>query len=105
MIEYNNITTTTTTAPETTTFSNNHSPSFRYFQQTAELLKTDPFLLFVNAFNYNAYPHTAHDPRRLYRAHGIPGYGWMTTRKAAAEMLAGWVPLNQVSVPAPRSRR
>ncbi|XP_050715410.1 protein O-linked-mannose beta-1,2-N-acetylglucosaminyltransferase 1-like isoform X1 [Eriocheir sinensis] len=66
-----------------------------YFQQTAKLLKTDPFLLFVNAFNYNAYPHTALDPRRLYRAHGIPGYGWMTTRKAAVEMLAGWVPLNQ----------
>ncbi|XP_063882204.1 protein O-linked-mannose beta-1,2-N-acetylglucosaminyltransferase 1-like [Scylla paramamosain] len=68
-----------------------------YFHQTAGLLKSDPYLFFVNAFNYNSYPHTAQDPRRLYRAHGIPGYGWMTTRKAAAEMLAGWVPLNQVS--------
>ncbi|XP_045116727.1 protein O-linked-mannose beta-1,2-N-acetylglucosaminyltransferase 1-like [Portunus trituberculatus] len=66
-----------------------------YFQQTAALLKSDPYLFFVNAFNYNSYPHTAQDPRRLYRAHGIPGYGWMITRKAAAEMLAGWVPLNQ----------
>ncbi|XP_045596265.2 protein O-linked-mannose beta-1,2-N-acetylglucosaminyltransferase 1-like [Procambarus clarkii] len=63
-----------------------------YFHQTAPLLKSDPYLLFVNAFNYNSYDHTAYDPRRLYRAHGIPGYGWMTTRQGAADMLANWVP-------------
>ncbi|KAK3859569.1 hypothetical protein Pcinc_034331 [Petrolisthes cinctipes] len=69
-----------------------------YFHQTAPLLRKDPFLFFVNAFNYNSYTHTAHDPSRLYRAHGIPGYGWMTSRSAAHEMLAGWAPLNQTGV-------
>ncbi|XP_042222329.1 protein O-linked-mannose beta-1,2-N-acetylglucosaminyltransferase 1-like [Homarus americanus] len=68
-----------------------------YFHQTAPLLTSDPYLMFVNAFNYNSYAHTAYDPRRLYRAHGIPGYGWMTTRQGAAEMLANWVPVNQTN--------
>ncbi|KAK4317563.1 hypothetical protein Pmani_011367 [Petrolisthes manimaculis] len=75
------------------------APDFiSYFHQTAPLLRKDPFLFFVNAFNYNSYTHTAHDPSRLYRAHGIPGYGWMTSRSAAQEMLAGWAPLNQTGV-------
>ncbi|XP_071542894.1 protein O-linked-mannose beta-1,2-N-acetylglucosaminyltransferase 1-like [Panulirus ornatus] len=66
-----------------------------YFHQTAPLLKSDPYVFFVNAFNYNSYGHTAHDPRKLYRAHGFPAYGWMTTRQGATEMLANWVPINQ----------
>ncbi|XP_069946829.1 protein O-linked-mannose beta-1,2-N-acetylglucosaminyltransferase 1-like [Cherax quadricarinatus] len=66
-----------------------------YFHQTAPLLKSDPYLIFVNAYNYNSFAHTAHDGRRLYRAHGIPGYGWMTTRLDAEDMLANWVPINQ----------
>nr|XP_027230648.1 protein O-linked-mannose beta-1,2-N-acetylglucosaminyltransferase 1-like [Penaeus vannamei] len=63
----------------------------RFFHQASRALRSDPRLLFVNAFNYNSYAHTAHDPRKLYRGHGIPGYGWMTSRKGAGLMLDIWV--------------
>ncbi|XP_068206009.1 protein O-linked-mannose beta-1,2-N-acetylglucosaminyltransferase 1-like [Palaemon carinicauda] len=71
------------------------APDFiSYFHQVGPLLLKDSSLLFINAFNYNSYGHTANDPSRLYRAHGIPGYGWITSRSAAREMLSMWAPKN-----------
>ncbi|XP_066950348.1 protein O-linked-mannose beta-1,2-N-acetylglucosaminyltransferase 1-like [Macrobrachium rosenbergii] len=71
------------------------APDFiSYFRQVGPLLLKDPSLSFINAFNYNSYSHTAHDPGRLYRGHGIPGYGWITSRRAAREMLGIWAPTN-----------
>ncbi|XP_045596272.2 protein O-linked-mannose beta-1,2-N-acetylglucosaminyltransferase 1 [Procambarus clarkii] len=72
------------------------SPDFiPYFHQTASLLETDPKLLCVNAYNYNAFNHTALDPTRLYRVHGAPAYGWMVRRNVATEMINNWVPTDQ----------
>ncbi|XP_064101826.1 protein O-linked-mannose beta-1,2-N-acetylglucosaminyltransferase 1-like [Macrobrachium nipponense] len=71
------------------------APDFiSYFRQVGPLLLKDPSLSFINAFNYNSYSHTASDPTRLYRGHGIPGYGWITSRRAAREMLGIWAPTN-----------
>ncbi|KAK7075877.1 hypothetical protein SK128_016409 [Halocaridina rubra] len=70
----------------------------KYFHQAAKLLKVDAKALFVNAFNYNSYAHTVQDSKKLYRAQGIPGYGWMTSRRGAGEMLKNWVNANQSGV-------
>ncbi|XP_069187637.1 uncharacterized protein [Procambarus clarkii] len=67
----------------------------RYFHQTAQLLTSDPKLLCVNAYNSNAFSHTALDPTRLYRVHGAPAYGWMVRRQVANEMINNWAPMNQ----------
>ncbi|KAK4308555.1 hypothetical protein Pmani_019760 [Petrolisthes manimaculis] len=70
------------------------SPDFiSYFQQTARLLSSDPSLFCVNAYNYNAFPHTALDPSRLYRIGGLPAYGWMVRRTVAQEMVNDWPPV------------
>ncbi|XP_069187638.1 protein O-linked-mannose beta-1,2-N-acetylglucosaminyltransferase 1-like [Procambarus clarkii] len=66
-----------------------------YFHQTAQLLTSDPKLLCVNAHNSNAFSHTALDPTRLYRVHGVPAYGWMVRRQVANEMINNWAPMNQ----------
>lgn len=66
-----------------------HSHS-RYFHQTAPLLSSDPTLFCVTAYNYNAYPHTALHPSRLYRVNGMPAYGWMVRRTVAQEMVNDW---------------
>ncbi|XP_042888583.1 protein O-linked-mannose beta-1,2-N-acetylglucosaminyltransferase 1-like isoform X2 [Penaeus japonicus] len=66
-----------------------------FFQQTAPLLESDPNLVCVNAYNYNAFRHSAHDPARLYRVHGVPAYGWMVRRSIAREMVDLWPTVNQ----------
>ncbi|XP_045116726.1 protein O-linked-mannose beta-1,2-N-acetylglucosaminyltransferase 1-like [Portunus trituberculatus] len=63
-----------------------------YFQQTSVLLSVDQSILCVNAYNYNAFPHTASDPHRIYRVQSYPYYGWMTRRPTAARMLSHWPP-------------
>ncbi|KAK7075879.1 hypothetical protein SK128_016411, partial [Halocaridina rubra] len=71
------------------------SPDFiSYFQQTSILLKFDPTILCINAYNYNSFPHTAHDPSRLYRAQSYPYYGWMTNRLQANKLLENWATLD-----------
>ncbi|XP_069187574.1 protein O-linked-mannose beta-1,2-N-acetylglucosaminyltransferase 1-like isoform X1 [Procambarus clarkii] len=65
-----------------------------YFQQTSILMSADPTVMCVNAYNYNAFPHTAHDPARIYRVQTYPYYGWMTSRAHARRMLANWAPLD-----------
>lgn len=75
----------------------NTVPLFRYFQQTASLLTSDPGLVCVNAYNFNAFSHTAQDSTRLYRVHSLPAYGWMVRREVAMEMVSKWPPFNMVS--------
>ncbi|KAK7028027.1 hypothetical protein SK128_014100 [Halocaridina rubra] len=72
------------------------APDFiSYFHQTAPLLSLDKNILCVNAYNYNAFNHTALDPTRLYRSHGVPAYGWMVTRATAYQMANEWSFENQ----------
>nr|XP_045596269.1 protein O-linked-mannose beta-1,2-N-acetylglucosaminyltransferase 1-like [Procambarus clarkii] len=66
-----------------------------FFHQTAQLLSSDPKLLCVKACYSNAFNHTAFDPTRLYRVHGIPSCGWMVKRKVANEMITNWAPMNK----------
>ncbi|XP_063882974.1 protein O-linked-mannose beta-1,2-N-acetylglucosaminyltransferase 1-like [Scylla paramamosain] len=68
-----------------------------YFQQTSLLLSVDQSILCVNAYNYNAFPHTASDPHRIYRVQSYPYYGWMTRRSTATRMLSRWPPHHQVT--------
>ncbi|KAG7178112.1 O-linked-mannose beta-1-2-N-acetylglucosaminyltransferase 1-like 7, partial [Homarus americanus] len=68
-----------------------------FFHQTAALLTSDPKLLCVNAYNKNAFAHTALSPSRLYRVRGVPACGWMVRRKVAKEMTKNWIPINLVS--------
>ncbi|XP_066950639.1 protein O-linked-mannose beta-1,2-N-acetylglucosaminyltransferase 1-like [Macrobrachium rosenbergii] len=71
------------------------SPDFvSYFHQTSILMRFDPAILCVNAYNYNAYRHTAYDPTRIYRVQSYPYYGWMTDRVQAKKLLGNWAPLN-----------
>ncbi|XP_071518842.1 protein O-linked-mannose beta-1,2-N-acetylglucosaminyltransferase 1-like [Panulirus ornatus] len=71
------------------------APDFvSYFQQTASLMNVDKTVLCVNAYSYNAFPHTASDPRRIYRVQSYPYYGWMTSRTHAHKMLSNWAPLD-----------
>ncbi|XP_068207565.1 protein O-linked-mannose beta-1,2-N-acetylglucosaminyltransferase 1-like [Palaemon carinicauda] len=70
------------------------SPDFiSYFQQTSLLMRFDPTILCVNAYNYNSFPHTSYDPTRIYRVQSYPYYGWMTDRIQAEKMLANWAPM------------
>lgn len=52
-----------------------------YFNQTMELLKRDPSLYCVSAWNDQGYEHSAHDARLIYRVETMPGLGWMLSRK------------------------
>ncbi|XP_045596267.2 protein O-linked-mannose beta-1,2-N-acetylglucosaminyltransferase 1-like [Procambarus clarkii] len=61
-----------------------------YFHQAAQLLTSDPKLFCVGAYNHNAFSHTALDPTRLYRVHGVPGCGWMVRRHVAQQMINKW---------------
>ncbi|CAL4134766.1 unnamed protein product, partial [Meganyctiphanes norvegica] len=66
-----------------------------YFHQAAILLDFESdSLMCVNAYNYNAFPHSAHDPSKIYRVQSYPYYGWMVKRKEAESMLKNWAPLH-----------
>ncbi|XP_069978504.1 protein O-linked-mannose beta-1,2-N-acetylglucosaminyltransferase 1-like [Penaeus vannamei] len=73
----------------------NLAPDFiSYFHQTALLMRFDDTVTIVNAYNYNAYPHTASDPTRIYRVQSYPYYGWMTRRSVAETMVKDWAPMD-----------
>lgn len=52
-----------------------------YFNQTLELLKQDPSLYCISAWNDQGYEHTARDNSLLYRIETMPGLGWMLSRQ------------------------
>lgn len=51
-----------------------------YFNQTMDLLRNDPSLYCVSAWNDQGYKHTSRDPKLLYRVETMPGLGWMLKR-------------------------
>nr|XP_027230651.1 protein O-linked-mannose beta-1,2-N-acetylglucosaminyltransferase 1-like [Penaeus vannamei] len=57
-------------------------------------MRFDDTVTIVNAYNYNAYPHTASDPTRIYRVQSYPYYGWMTRRSVAETMVKDWAPMD-----------
>lgn len=60
---------------------------FSYFSQTVHLLREDPSLYCVSAWNDNGYEHSAQDPALLYRVDGMPGLGWLLKRSLYKEEL------------------
>ncbi|XP_034230393.1 alpha-1,3-mannosyl-glycoprotein 2-beta-N-acetylglucosaminyltransferase-like isoform X2 [Thrips palmi] len=65
---------------------------YEYFLGTHELLKKDPSLWCVSAWNDNgkeALVDTTH-PEQLYRTDFFPGLGWMLTRELWAELAVKW---------------
>lgn len=51
-----------------------------YFNQTLPVLRQDPSLYCVSAWNDQGYEHSAHDPQLIYRVETMPGLGWMLSR-------------------------
>ncbi|KAF2361233.1 Glycosyl transferase family 13 [Trinorchestia longiramus] len=69
------------------------APDFiSYFQQCAILMDYDEKVMFVNAYRYHAFPHTALDPSVVLRAQSYPYYGWMVRRTDALYLLQNWIP-------------
>jgi len=52
-----------------------------YFSQTLGLLKADPSLYCVSAWNDQGYEHSVGSANLLYRIETMPGLGWMLSRK------------------------
>lgn len=61
-----------------------------YFSQTLPLLKSDPTLLAVSAWNDNAFKHSSSDPSRLYRTEFFPGLGWLLSHELWSEIEPKW---------------
>eukprot|EP00037_Helgoeca_nana_P012192 m.110122 g.110122 ORF g.110122 m.110122 type:complete len:515 (-) comp21302_c0_seq7:1413-2957(-) len=56
------------------------SDIFEFFAQGRELLRADPTLFCVSAWNDNGKSQHVADPHRLYRTDFFPGLGWMILR-------------------------
>ena len=67
------------------------SPDFLLlFWSSAWLLKADPSLWCVSAWNDQGFPHTTHDATRLQRTGYFPGLGWMISADLWHELRAKW---------------
>lgn len=60
---------------------------FDYFAQTVHLLDEDASIYCISAWNDLGYEHTARDPGLLYRVEGMPGLGWLLSRRLFKEEL------------------
>lgn len=65
---------------------------FSYFAATLPLLRADPELFCVSAWNDNGRPQVASDAQALYRTDFFPGLGWMLLRTLWFEVRNGWPP-------------
>ena len=63
---------------------------FGYFAALAPLLRADPSLLAVSAWNDHGRPELACEPEAVYRTDVFPGLGWMSTRERWEELRPGW---------------
>ena len=63
---------------------------FDYFRATLPLLRSDPSLFCVSAWNDNGRQELASDNSALYRTDFFPGLGWMLTREFWNEIKGKW---------------
>ncbi|EGD75793.1 histidine-rich glycoprotein [Salpingoeca rosetta] len=54
---------------------------FRFFSTALPLLKSDPTLYCISAWNDQGYTHSTGDVTRLYRVETMPGLGWLLSRR------------------------
>ena len=67
------------------------SPDFlTLFWESAWLLRADPTLWCVSAWNDQGFPHTAQDAGRLLRTDYFPGLGWMVASPTWEELRGKW---------------
>lgn len=65
---------------------------YDYFSATLPLLRSDPCLFCVSAWNDNGKPEVASDTRAILRTDFFPGLGWMLLRAFWYEIRASWPP-------------
>eukprot|EP00285_Hemiselmis_virescens_P009317 CAMPEP_0173407986 /NCGR_PEP_ID=MMETSP1356-20130122/68548_1 /TAXON_ID=77927 ORGANISM="Hemiselmis virescens, Strain PCC157" /NCGR_SAMPLE_ID=MMETSP1356 /ASSEMBLY_ACC=CAM_ASM_000847 /LENGTH=218 /DNA_ID=CAMNT_0014369221 /DNA_START=45 /DNA_END=697 /DNA_ORIENTATION=- len=63
---------------------------FHYFAAGAELMRQDPTLWTVTAWNDNGLPHLVQDPETVYRSDFFAGLGWIMTRELWSELGPKW---------------
>ncbi|KNC50219.1 alpha-1,3-mannosyl-glycoprotein 2-beta-N-acetylglucosaminyltransferase [Thecamonas trahens ATCC 50062] len=64
---------------------------FEYMAAALPVLRADPSLYCVSAYNDNGKPNVVADPRAVERTDMFPGLGWMLTRELWAELgRANW---------------
>lgn len=72
------------------------SDALVYFNQTLPVLRADPSLYCVSAWNDQGYEHTALDPKLVYRVETMPGLGWLLERTLyKRELEPNWPPASQ----------
>ena len=54
---------------------------FSYFSQTKYLMEEDPSIWCISAWNDHGFGHTSSDPSLVYRVQGMPGLGWMLSKR------------------------
>jgi alpha-1,3-mannosyl-glycoprotein beta-1,2-N-acetylglucosaminyltransferase len=59
---------------------------FSYFGAMLPILRQDPMLYCVSAWNDNGYSNLVMDPRAVYRTDFFPGLGWMLEKKVWNEL-------------------
>jgi len=63
---------------------------FSYFEATAPLLRTDPSIWCISAWNDHGQAGRASDNKALYRTDIMPGLGWMLANDTAHYLLIMW---------------
>jgi alpha-1,3-mannosyl-glycoprotein beta-1,2-N-acetylglucosaminyltransferase len=63
---------------------------FSYFEATAPLLRSDPSLWCISAWNDHGQAGRASDNKALYRTDIMPGLGWMLANDTAHYLLIMW---------------
>eukprot|EP00052_Salpingoeca_macrocollata_P022463 m.195149 g.195149 ORF g.195149 m.195149 type:complete len:454 (+) comp21806_c0_seq2:515-1876(+) len=64
---------------------------FSYFAQTMPLMKLDPTIYCISAWNDQGYEGSSYDPALLYRVETMPGLGWLLSRALFKnELEAAW---------------
>ena len=67
------------------------APDFlKLFWEAAWLLRADPTLWCISAWNDQGFRHTAQDPSRLFRTDYFPGLGWMIPATVWHELRDKW---------------
>lgn len=63
---------------------------FDYFRAFLPVLRQDPTLFCVSAWNDNGKSGFVNDTNRFYRSDFFPGLGWMLTKRLWAELEPKW---------------
>merc|ERR1719316_702493 len=63
---------------------------FSYFSAMAPILKQDPMMFCISAWNDNGDSSLVSDPRSVFRTEFFPGLGWMMDANMWSEIRDRW---------------